>query len=255
MKGVRLEQLTWPEAERALLRLGTVVLPVGARTKEHGLHLPLNTDWLTAQHLADTVVNRLPVVLLPTLPYGYYPAFVDYPGSVSLRLDAFRDTVIDIALSMSRHGARRCYVLNNGISTNRGLEPARLALAKDGVLMEFTDLTRLAAETRARIAEQPEGTHADELETSLLLSIAPELVRLERARRDIPGRPGRGPFTRDPDAPSGHYSPTGAWGDPTLATAEKGRILLHDTVQHLLEEIRQFMTADFKPAPARQEYL
>lgn len=255
MKGVVLEELTWPEAQQALPQLGTVVLPVGARTKEHGLHLPLNTDWLTAQHLARTVLTRLPVVLLPTLPYGYYPAFLDYPGSVHLRLDAFRDTVIDIALCMARHGARRCYVLNNGISTNRGLEPARLALAQDGVLMEYTDLTHLGKDARARIAEQSQGTHADELETSLLLSIAPEVVRLERARRDIPERPGRGPFTRTPDTTTGHYSPTGAWGDPTLATTEKGQILLQEMEQSLIEEISHFMAPDFEPAAPRQEYL
>jgi len=68
---------------------------------------------------------RLPVVALPGIPYGYYPAFLEYPGSVSLRREVFRDVVVDICSSISRHGPGKFYVLNTGVSTNWSLEPAR----------------------------------------------------------------------------------------------------------------------------------
>lgn len=255
LAGLWLEQLTWEQAGEALRTFGTTLLPVGARTKEHGLHLPLNSDWLTVEYLARRLVERLPVVALPTLPYGFYPAFLDYPGSISVRLSAFRDTVIDICWALARHGAHRCYVLNNGISTNRGLEPARLALDARGITMEYTDLHRLVAQARQSIAEQPEGGHADELETSLLLVIAPEVVKLERARRDIPPGPRRGRLHRERRNTRGHYSPSGAWGDPTLATAAKGRALLRQMEAALTAEIRDFMAPGFRPAPPRREYL
>jgi creatinine amidohydrolase/Fe(II)-dependent formamide hydrolase-like protein len=74
-KGIALESLTWPEAEALFRRAPApvVVRPVGARTKEHGLHLPLNNDWILAEYFLARVLDALPVVALPGIPYGYYP--------------------------------------------------------------------------------------------------------------------------------------------------------------------------------------
>jgi len=81
MLGCCIDALTWPEAERALREYPVVVLPIGARTKEHGLHLQLNNDWLMAEYLTRRVAERSRVLILPTLQYGFYPAFLEYPGS------------------------------------------------------------------------------------------------------------------------------------------------------------------------------
>lgn len=254
MKGVRLERLTWAEAEPVLAAKPVVVVPVGAATKEHGLHLPLETDRLQAEYLTGRVLERLPVVALPVVTYGYYPAFVEYPGSVNIRLEAFRDTIIDIAASLARHGPDRVYVLNMGISTNWALEPARRALSESGVLLEYSDLHRTAREARDRLATQPDGSHADELETSVMLAIAPERVQSDRARPDLEGVKSAGPLTRSPDG-SGHYSPTGAWGDPTLATADKGRVLVSALVEAIVQEILDLQCDDYVPDPPREQYL
>jgi len=254
VKGVRLERLTWDEAEPVLAAKPVIVVPVGAATKEHGLHLPLETDRLQAEYLTERVLERLPVVALPIVAYGYYPAFAEYPGSINIRLEAFRDTVIDIAKSLARHGPDRVYVLNTGISTIWALEPARQALSKSGVLLEYTDLHRTAREARDGLSTQPDGSHADELETSVMLAIAPERVQLERARPDLEGSRSAGPLTRNPDGP-GHYSPTGAWGDPTLATAEKGRALLSALVEAIVQEILDLQCDDYVPDPPRKQYL
>lgn len=255
MLGQYLENLTWPEAESALARYPMVLLPVGAGTKEHGLHLPLNTDGLQAEYLTRRLIERCPLLALPMLSYGYYPAFVEYPGSVSLDLKTFRDIVIDICISMANHGAMRFYVLNVGISTNWALEPARLRLLDQGMLMEYTDLDKLAREEAAAVLEQPAGNHADELETSRMLYIAPEVVRMERARKDINHRRGPGPLTRNPNNDVGQFSPTGAWGDPTLATRDKGRLLTEILVEALVREIESFMADDFQPPLPRAQYL
>ena len=73
MQARYLETLTWPEAELALYELPTVLLPLGARTKEHGHHLPLNNDWLIAEYLAQRVAAECPVLVLPTLPTAITP--------------------------------------------------------------------------------------------------------------------------------------------------------------------------------------
>jgi creatinine amidohydrolase len=245
-----LETLTWPEAELALLELPTVLLPLGARTKEHGRHLPLNNDWRIAEYLAKRVAEQCPVLVLPTLQYGYYPAFLQYPGSISVRAEACRDTVVDICRSLSAQGGQRFYVLNTGISTNRPLEAARTLLQEQGIRMEFTDIRTAYAPLRRQVETQPAGTHADEIETSMMLYIAPEIVRIDQAERDIHPDRGPGGLTRDPEAETGVYSPTGAYGDPTLATREKGEIVVEGMVQYLVQQIQGLSLEHVRTAPA-----
>jgi creatinine amidohydrolase len=245
-----LETLTWPEAELALYQLPTVLLPLGARTKEHGHHLPLNTDWLIAEYLAKRVAEQCPVLVLPTLQYGYYPAFLEYSGSVSLRSDTCRDTLTEICQSLAQQGAKRFYILNTGVSTIKPLEAARAVIVAQGSRMEFTNITTAYAALRRQVETQPAGTHADEIETSMLLYIAPDVVRLDLAQRDI--RPDRGPggLTRDPKAETGIYSPTGAYGDPTLATVDKGKIIVEGMVQYLVEQVKALSAEHVRRAPA-----
>ena len=234
MKGVYVEDLTWPEAEAAFKTYSVGVLPVGARTKEHGHHLPLKNDFVIAEYLAKRVNESCAVVSLPTLAFGYYPAFVEYPGSVNIRKDVFRDLVCDVCRSVARHGLKKIYVLNTGISTNAPLALAKELLNAEGITFEFTDLTKTLEELKKSLLTQDAGTHADELETSMMLYIAPEIVRMERAQRDIHTDNGPGGLTRNPDATTGVYSPTGVWGDPTLATREKGEIYIEALVRELI---------------------
>lgn len=240
MKGRYLETLTWPEAERALQSAPLVLLPLGVRTKQHGPHLPLNVDWVLAEYLAGRVAERVDCSILPTLQYAYEPAFVEYPGSVSVRWDACRDTIVDICSSLARHGARRFYVLNTGISTLRPLQAAQDILVARGHKMDFTDVTTAYAALRRQVETQPAGTHADEVETSMMLYIAPEVVKHELAQRDIHPDKGPGGLTRKADASSGVYSPSGSYGDPTLATAQKGKTLVEGMVQYLVDYLETF---------------
>ncbi|HWE02275.1 MAG TPA: creatininase family protein [Tepidisphaeraceae bacterium] len=230
-QGRWIERLTWSEAEQAIKRLHTILIPVGAACKEHGLHLPLNTDWVVANYLAERIVQQCAVLALPTVSYGYYPAFLEYPGSVSIAAGAFEETIADICRSFARHGARKFYVLNTGISTRAPLEAARAALSAEGISMAYSD-AHLAASARRSVERQPFGTHADEIETSVMLYIAPQLVRMELAAPELTtNHPGA--LTRNPAGP-GVYSATGAWGDPTLAMPEKGRIMVEAIIGEIM---------------------
>lgn len=231
---MRLADLTWQEAERRLTPDAVIVVPIGAASKEHGPHLPLQNDFLLAEYLAGRVLDVPKVVVAPTVPFHYYPAFVEYPGSVSLRLETARDLVVDICTSLARYGPRRFYALNTGVSTLRALAPAARALAEGGVLLRYTDIVAALGPVVGQIAEQEGGTHADEIETSAMLYIAPDAVDMSKAMKDY--HPGTGPLTRDPNG-AGTYSPTGAWGDPTLATREKGQLVVEALVAALRREI------------------
>jgi creatinine amidohydrolase len=239
-ESVRLENLTWIEAEEAFNQYEVVVIPLGARTKEHGPHLPLNNDWIMAEYLTERVASEVPVIIMPALQYGYYPSFTEYPGSVTLELETFRDVVTEICLSLSRYGAKKFYVLNTGISTIRGLEPARGELEKHGVALRYTDLLKVD-ETLPPILGQEGGTHADESETSMMLYIKPEIVNMAKAVKDYHPLDGRG-LTRDPqNLEAGVFSATGTYGDPTLATREKGMVIVETMVKEIVREIKELI--------------
>ena len=242
-RGILLEKLSWDEAEKVLTPDQVVVIAMGAESKEHGLHLQLNNDWLMAEYLKERVLEKAAVVVAPTINYSYYPAFLEYPGSTSVRLETARDMVSDIVRSLAHYGPRKFYIINTGISTLRPLKQSAEELAKDGILMRYLDFTEEdPVETKLR---KSGGTHADEIETAEMLYIAPETVHMEKARRDLnPDQPGG--LTRDPKG-KGTYSPTGAWGDPTLATREEGQALVESTVTRVLKEIEDLRQTKVGP--------
>ena len=174
-----LENLTWDEAERVLTPDAVVVIPLGAECKEHGRHLPLNNDFLMAEYFKQRVLAAAPkeVIVAPTINYSFYPAFLEYPGSTSLSLETSRAMITDIVGSLAYYGPRRYYILNTGISTLKPLAQAAAELDKIGILLRYTDFTKEdPAEKRLR---QSGATHADEIETSMMLYIAPESVQMK----------------------------------------------------------------------------
>lgn len=242
---ILLENLTWDEAERVLTSDSVIVIPLGAESKEHGRHLQLNNDFLMAEYFKQRVLDAAPqnVVVAPTINYSYYPAFLEYPGSTSLSMDTARAMIADIIRSLARYGPRRFYILNTGISTLKPLAQAAADLARDGILLRYTDLTKEdPAEKKLR---QSGGTHADEIETSMMLYIAPQSVQMKKAARDLnPNQPGG--LIRDPKG-KGTYSPTGAWGDPTLATREKGQAVVESLVTTILKDIEDLRRTSLLP--------
>src|SRR5271163_1765737 len=222
-KGILLEDLTWQEAEKVLTPSTVVVIPIGAESKEHGPHLKLKNDWLMAEYLKREVLKSADVVVAPTVNYHFYPAFVEYPGSTTLRLETARDLMVDICRSLAHYGPRKFYALNTGVSTLRALKPAVEILAAEGITLRYTDILNATASLEKEIKQQEGGTHADEMETSMMLFIAPETVDMSKAKKDY--HPGPGPLTRDPKG-AGTYSASGIYGDATLATRAKGEKLV-----------------------------
>jgi creatinine amidohydrolase len=243
MQGVKLAELTWQEAAVAAERCPIAVLPVGAGTKEHGPHLPCGTDLLVVEELGRRVAEAAPVILLPALAYGYFPAFVDWPGSVSIRPQHFTGMVGDIVRSLARHGTRKFLILDGGVSTHPPLRTLSSELhAELGIHVAVTNILALGHETKRALAEQESGGHADEIETSCMLVIRPDLVRMDRAVKEIdpvlPGTDGLRKFALGGKM----LTRSGVNGDPTLATAAKGEQVLAAMAQDVITFLHDFAT-------------
>jgi creatinine amidohydrolase len=198
-----------------------------------------------AEYLKDRVIQKVPVAVLPTLQYGYYPSFLEYPGSVSLNEKTFTHVIIDICRSMNGYGTRKFYILNTGVSTLRPLRTAEEELAQEGIILRYLNILEVDEKLPEGILKQEGGTHADEGETSMMLYIAPESVNMSKAVKDFDSRPNRRGLTRDPEG-AGHYSPTGIWGDPTLASREKGQMIVEAAVAEIIKQIEDLIALELQ---------
>jgi creatinine amidohydrolase len=124
---------------------------------------------------------------------------VEYPGSTHLRLETARDMIVDISVSLAKHGPKRIYILNTGVSTLRPLRAAAEILAAQGIVLRFTNIIEVAGDVVKRVAQQKEGSHADEIETSWMLYARPETVDMSKAAADYPSGPG--PMSPDREIP------------------------------------------------------
>jgi creatinine amidohydrolase len=244
-----IERLTWDAVARRIAAGAAAILPIGAAAKEHGFHLPMNTDRIQAKWLATKMADRFDALVWPTVSYGYYPAFAEYAGSTGLSASLFENLIEEIATVIVGFGCRALFVLDTGVSTQMPIDRALVRVGANHVkhlrVYDGPHYRRAAAQ----LAEQSHGSHADELETSVMLALAPDLVNMSRAEASPPVKqetPGRLTPT---DTASPNYSRSGSYGDPTLATRAKGEILLAAMIDDLAEQ----MTAFLAGIPAKPE--
>ncbi|MCR4392249.1 MAG: creatininase family protein [Candidatus Acetothermia bacterium] len=228
-----LSRIGWVEAKERLLRAGVALLPVGS-TEQHGPHLPLGTDWMTAEAIARRASERGGWVVLPTVPVGASEHHRQFWGTLWVPPDVLRDYVIGIARALASHGLSRVVFVNGHGGNTGALDAAARVLRWDGIFAYVYVWWRAIPEVIAEVVEG--GGHAGEMETSVVLAIAPELVRRERYGEAAAGAAQEwgkrvhgvevGYDTRD-------FSASGAVGDPAPATAAKGERLLAAAAEEL----------------------
>ncbi len=247
-RGHYLGNLSWPAAEKELVQSPVVIIPFGAGAKEHGPHLPMNADWVVLNYLTDQAVAHADVVVVPPILHGWLPAFRDYPGTEVADAGVFIAYVDAVAQSLIGHGAQRLVFLNTSINKAGGLPlsiVARDIRADQGVPTLVLSWDDLETEAAAALLSQREGGHADESETSINLYLQRARVDMGKAVRDYGGRvaknyPGYRPGLFSLNSADPRYSETGLYGDPTLASAEKGKRILEIMTANLLQALAGF---------------
>jgi creatinine amidohydrolase len=239
-----IERMHWDDVARRIKDGAVAILPIGAAAKQHGFHLPLNTDRIQAEWLAGQIAEKLDALIWPTLTYGHYPAFVEYAGSSSLSISTFEALVREVAGQILGGGCPKLLVLTTGISTLAPVDRALMRLASERVRHLWIHEGPRYPRVARQLAEQSHGSHADELETSLMLALAPHLVDMTRAEAS-PAVKHETPGALTPSNPnSPNYSRSGSFGDPTRATRAKGEALLAAMLDDLHEQAAAFITQD-----------
>lgn len=242
-----IERMPWDNVAQRIKDGAVAILPIGAAAKQHGFHLPLSTDRIQAEWLAGKMAEKIDGLIWPTLTYGHYPAFVEYAGSASLSIATFEALVCEVAAQILGGGCTRLFVLNTGISTLAPVDRALARLASDRIKHLWVHGGPRYPRLARQLAEQSHGSHADEMETSLMLALAPQLVDMTRAEAS-PALQQATPGALTPSDPtSPNYSRSGSFGDPTRATAAKGEVLLAAMLEDLDAQAAAFIARDAEP--------
>lgn len=242
-KGVMIAEVTNEDCQKLLDEETIVMLPIGGGSKEHGGHLPMGTDFFVTDWLARAVTERFPVVTLPTLPYAYFPAFTDYKGSVSIEAYRFSSFVENILENFIKFGVKKFLILDGGVSTHYPLRIAANNLScRWGVKVGVSNCLGLGKEAEDELCEQEKGGHGDEAETSTMLYIRGDLVRMEETTEEylevMPGCTKNG--TVRVALFNKMKTPRGTNGNSTLATREKGERMMQAKIDDLVEFLTNF---------------
>jgi creatinine amidohydrolase len=245
----RFTDMTAPQI--AALPADTVaVLPLGA-IEQHGPHLPVSTDYVTATEAAQAAVGiaaaTVPVVLLPGLAYTKSDEHHSFAGTIWLSWDTLMRTLVDIGRSLHTSGISRLLFVN-GHGGNSALgQVACREIRKRFGLRTFLAHLSIPVDQGGRGSAEGElgmGIHGGHGETSLMLHLRPELVHMELAVRRVPehlagydligfGKPVSFGWLSDDFGPDGHI------GDPTGASAEHGKAMFDAAVTRLAAVIEQ----------------
>ena|SRR3990170_4565966 len=229
-----LENITMKEFKKYLRQTKTIVFPFGT-IEEHGSHLPLNTDSLIIQEALKLVAKKKKFFLAPIVHYGVCTTTRGHPGTISISSETLRRLSTDLVIEAYKKGMRNFLLISGhgGSLHMSALKESAEKLVeklKDIRIAVFSPYDVLWKEL-SEIAETPNDSHAGELETSMVLYLAPELVK-GRAPEEYPKIPK--PFiVRD----KMKYWRGGVWGDPQKATAEKGKKAIELMVNKITEII------------------
>jgi creatinine amidohydrolase len=229
----RLAELSSPELRALLSETDEVIIPVGA-TEQHGPHLPLCTDSINIQAVAEDAARIERVLVAPTVVYGVSDNHLAFSGTISVRPQTLSALLVDVGTSLLRHGFRRLLLLNGhgGNYDAMSIAANKLRKSHPDALIALTDVVSFiydGYEPASKIIY-----HADEGETAHTLAVAPDLVRMDRAVKEVspsfndyyqryyvPGGEMTGRVSYGVP-PTDSLSSTGVMGDPTLATREAG---------------------------------
>src|SRR5712664_1312409 len=241
------------------------VLPLAA-TEQHGPHLPAGTDVMIADAYLARVRELLPVALpvtfLPLQPVGISTEHIDYPGTLTLPTDVALKEWTAIGESVARSGIRKLVI----VTSHGGNSAAMSLVAQDlrahhGLLAVTTAWSRLSAAEGLFAAEElRHGIHGGAVETSIMLARYEHHVRLEKIA-DF--RPSSIAMEKDYRRLSAHRPAPFAWqaqdlhasgaaGDATQASAEKGQRLLDHGARafcELLADVDKFDPETFSSGP------
>lgn len=260
---MRLERISWPQAEAYFKTNDTVIIPLGS-LESHGRHMPLGTDTLIPERILEIMEEKNDTLIAPVIPYGCTDYLSSFPGTVNLGHDVLYQLLKAIAESLRSHGARRFVVLNGHGGNVPVLDRISLDLYKEGCLLAQMNwwqmVWNLIPDQEGR--KPWRGGHGGAEETAAILAIDPSLVD-QNEIKDAPVKglseqlPASGMRTvryKGVDIPVSRLSmdmnDNGWFGDdhPSEANAKWGAEMIQASADYICDFIEVFRQAELPAA-------
>ena len=168
---MRLENMTWPQAEQYFKEDGTVIIGIGS-IESHGRHMPLGTDTLIPNKLLELIEKKTDVMIAPTIPYGATQSLNEYPGTVDIDNDVLYHYLRCVMESLYSHGARKFLILNGHGGNVKVIERASLDMDKKGCISATLNWWLMAWDMNPAW----KGGHGGGEETAAIMGVDPNLI-------------------------------------------------------------------------------
>lgn len=237
-----LDRMNWPDV-KAEIDAGcrTVIVCFGSH-EQHGRHLPLGTDAILGDNIGERLAQRFDAFLAPVFRVGCSEHHMAFPGTITLTPETFGNIVSETVRSLSRHGFRKIILIPTHGGNFKPLEDAvnKMDNIDECQVLAFTDLTGFAERTRRSsdqngVSSEDAGSHAGEWETSFMLAVKPDLVKMEFALTGYVGDQK----TVEEKVFHGlhHIDRNGVLGDPTKADGKRGGAYVDDVADYIFDVI------------------
>lgn len=252
---MRLERITWPQAEAYFKEHDTVIVPLGS-TECHGRHMPLGTDTLIPEKILDVLEPKTDALIAPTMPYGNTDYLSVFPGTVSLGPEVTYQVMFRILDGLRKHGARRFIVLNGHGGNNPVLDRLSVDMQERGCILAQMNwwimVWDLVPDWKG---ESPwRGGHGGAEETAAVMAIDPDLIdydaigdlHLRSLSDELPFSGMAAVRFKGVDIPMRRFTTDvtdNGWvgGDhPKYATKEWGEQMINATADYIAEFIEAF---------------
>jgi creatinine amidohydrolase len=255
MERYQLAAYSWEEISEMDKENKIILIPLGS-TEQEGTHLPLGVDTYVAEALANEVAAATGALVGPTLPVGYSEWFLEFTGTISLKMETFTQVVREYCNSLVHHGFKKFIFVNGHGGNGPGVDIVARELKFDkDVEIAMVFIWKIANSLANDIPGLKEKAfrHAGELMTSLMLYLHPDTVTMKRAKVEFV-RSNKPPFeAKSSLGPAefkgieiSHYdkaknlTASGIMGDPLASTAQNGKILFDHIKSYLIEMVNYF---------------
>lgn len=254
MAKTNLARMVWPEVQEAVARNPVVMVPL-ASIEPSGRHSVMGGEIFIADHFAEGVAARTGSLWLPTMPFGYAPSFMGFPGTIDLRASTLEAVLADVCRSLLRHGFDHIMIVDN----HSGNEPiveqvARTFREETGVILAKILLPPVMQAVAKDLYEDMAAVHGHggEPGVSARLYLCPDDMRLDLAVKTettpfqnlkVSGttvKQGVSTWTLYVDYHE--TNPSGGSGYPFNADAAKGKVIMDRMVDYGVEVIETFRT-------------
>ena len=233
--------LSRDEIKKNIDRQGIAILPLGS-TEQHGHHLPLGTDSILAESFAKEIAKKVDAIIFPTIEFGYSWVWNHLPGTITLSQSTLNHVLKETLVSLVKMGYKKIVIVNGHDSNKMAIKYAIRELVDEVDAKILNIFYPSLSEAYSKYLESDTWYgmfHADEFETSLMLHFHPELVDMSKACKEYPHRPSLYGYD---ESSLNFISKSGVYGDATVATAEKGKLLcdyLARATINLIEEMQK----------------